>query len=901
MTYSPFVGREGDLGVLTSLLRAGVGGDGGVVLVEGAPGIGKTRLVEEALAGAGDLTVLSAAAREHERRTSYSLLARAVGGDVTADALRSNGADALGTIVDVIDERSAFGGVVVVLEDVHWADHASARGLWVLSRHVAHLPVVLVATYRSWPRTPVLEATIDRLLAEGATRLQLGPLAPAAARALLAGVADDDAVDAAVAAADGNPLLLTELAEAFRRAGGSSSAVSNVRTLVLEPLDGVSAEAADLVRVAAALGSSVEVPYLAAVTGKPVIDLVPLVVELIEAGLLIDRPDRLEFRSPVVRDAVYDATPVTERAELHRRAGRALASSGAPAAAVGTQLAAAGDPDAVDWLHRAAADLRSTAPEVAIDLLTSAAGLQGNAPERDRTMAELVAPLARAGRVHEAITLGIELLARGRLGRAELDVRSGLALAYERLGDRAEAAEEWTAAANLAGVEPARRASLLGLAAYARLLQGDQRRAEQLALEAYEGGRRLGATEPMSIALTTQALLAGASGHVGDAVELAEEAVVLQADAPIPWLGASTARHHLGLLLLDADDFDRAGEVLAEGRRTAGVHGSASYVPFYYWELASRALLMGRLDDAEAEAEAGLALADETGTRLGNARAHALLARVALHRGDFEGAREHLSRAEGDTSRVGRQLGVELVGWTRGLMLQAQGDLDAALQSVLEAWNESAPMRWFRSYRLLGPTLASMLATAGDRERAHDVAEVVAEGARRSGLAAARGAALRARGHAAGDVQVLVEAVEGYAAGPRPLELASAHEEAGLALLAARDRRRGSEHLRAARRLFEDHRATGDVARVRQALRAHGIRASRTSERPETGWGSLTPTELRVAGLVADGLSNRRVADELFLSRYTVETHLKRVFSKLGVSSRVELAWVARRELEPDR
>jgi DNA-binding CsgD family transcriptional regulator len=177
-------------------------------------------------------------------------------------------------------------------------------------------------------------------------------------------------------------------------------------------------------------------------------------------------------------------------------------------------------------------------------------------------------------------------------------------------------------------------------------------------------------------------------------------------------------------------------------------------------------------------------------------------------------------------------------------------------------------------------------AAVGESEVADEVASVVETGAARSGLPAAVGAARRARGHAAGDPDLLVAAVEAYEQGPRPIDLNEARAEAGAALIAAGRRREGGVLLRAA---VSELGASGDAQRVTAMLRGAGMRAARTRQRPESGWDSLTPTEVRVVGLVARGLSNRLVADELYLSRYTVETHLKHAFAKLGVSSRVEL------------
>ena len=153
------------------------------------------------------------------------------------------------------------------------------------------------------------------------------------------------------------------------------------------------------------------------------------------------------------------------------------------------------------------------------------------------------------------------------------------------------------------------------------------------------------------------------------------------------------------------------------------------------------------------------------------------------------------------------------------------------------------------------------------------------------------------RGLVDDDVDALVGSVGAYKAAARPYELARACEAAG-ASLGSGSREDGIASLRESIEIYEKLRATRDVARVEASLRALGVRRGRRSARrhPETGWQSLTPTERSVAQLVAEGLRNGEVADRLFVSRRTVETHLTHVFGKLAISSRTELVAMAGRQ-----
>jgi DNA-binding CsgD family transcriptional regulator len=165
-----------------------------------------------------------------------------------------------------------------------------------------------------------------------------------------------------------------------------------------------------------------------------------------------------------------------------------------------------------------------------------------------------------------------------------------------------------------------------------------------------------------------------------------------------------------------------------------------------------------------------------------------------------------------------------------------------------------------------------------------------------------RGQALRCRGLVEADPEILLQAVAEYRQCPHPLELAAACEDTGVHLALAKRLTEAVPLLDEAIRLYEDLGAVRDVRRVRAELRKHGVTRSgpRRRERPTTGWGSLTQTERKVAGLVAQRLSNPEVAERLFISRHTVESHLKHVYQKLSLRSRVELAAEAARHTAHD-
>jgi DNA-binding CsgD family transcriptional regulator len=193
---------------------------------------------------------------------------------------------------------------------------------------------------------------------------------------------------------------------------------------------------------------------------------------------------------------------------------------------------------------------------------------------------------------------------------------------------------------------------------------------------------------------------------------------------------------------------------------------------------------------------------------------------------------------------------------------------------------------------VLGPDLVRLAVQAGDDERAREVALAVEALAAANQVPSMTGAALRCRGLADDDAAILEDAVTACAAGPRPLELALAAADAGVAFgkQGRTDAARGL--LDRASGLFERLDATRDLARTDAALRALGIRRGRRGprQRPRTGWASLTPTELTVASLVVEGLTNPQIGARLFLSRRTAQTHLAHIFAKLDIGSRAALA-----------
>jgi DNA-binding CsgD family transcriptional regulator len=312
--------------------------------------------------------------------------------------------------------------------------------------------------------------------------------------------------------------------------------------------------------------------------------------------------------------------------------------------------------------------------------------------------------------------------------------------------------------------------------------------------------------------------------------------------------------------------------------------GDVTVLNSYQWRLVHLQFLDGNWDDAIAEGEAALAISRETGLRGIFVHGLALLAEITLHRNDLERAAAYLTINEGGSGEGYRTR-------ARGLLCEAQSDPVGALEALDQAWTQFAHAGFVVAYTEVGPDLVRLLVAAGDRARARHIVREIEMSADRQQTASARGAALRSRGLADDDPQVLLEAARVMNESPRLLARANTLRDAGLALSRTLDQDQGIALLEEALSVFEALGAEYDVRSVEASLRSAGVARGRRGRRarPATGWGALTKTELDVAALITRGLTARETGQRLFISPRTVETHVAHIFAKLGLSSRSEL------------
>jgi DNA-binding CsgD family transcriptional regulator len=343
------------------------------------------------------------------------------------------------------------------------------------------------------------------------------------------------------------------------------------------------------------------------------------------------------------------------------------------------------------------------------------------------------------------------------------------------------------------------------------------------------------------------------------------------------------------------DDLDSALEETSMRLAAAEREGRAWAV--HIW-LAWRGRLLfqaGRLDDGRANLDAALAMADVGGANVANAAGLLTLGRIGLHTGDDRlVATAHELAAERLDERLPSMR--QSLSWLRALEAAAHADPALALSHVTSDDAEGSGLPSLPRDITDDTQLVRIALAAGDRTRALDAVE---QAERRStdhpGIATMAGVAAHARGLFDRDPDAFAAAVECHRAGGRPLALASALEDAGSHAATGGHRSTAVQWLGEAFESYVRLGATRDAARTRKRLRELGVRRRVGTQRREAGWSGLTESELRVARLAAGGLTNRQIGERLFLSPHTVSSHLRHTFTKLDISSRVELVKIATR------
>jgi ATP/maltotriose-dependent transcriptional regulator MalT len=657
-------------------------------------------------------------------------------------------------------------------------------------------------------------------------------------------------------------------------------------------------DAARVVKVAAVLGPCFSVDVLSDVLGEPVGALLMAIDEAVAAGAFVVFPTTVGFRHEAVRDALYAEVPEPTRRALHRQIGTTLLGRGGSAVAAAPHLlesAREGDCITLDCLDRASAEALDNSPTAAADLALRALTL--TLPTDERRLARglfTVDALVRAQRLEEAAALARSVLVDPALAA---DARAQLRLTLSSILFGRGLPAEAVAEAEKVLAEPDLDESLYAGAEISRLFailaEADLSRARRLAESILAGEPECRGDAALAGALMALSFLAWRDGQVADTLGLLRAAVRRAERGPVE---GRRVHPHLCLAakLTALGEFEDADGAVTQGESGTTATGDTVWASAPEVFRARLRLAAGRLDEARAHAEAGLLHAEATGCRFFVPMALSVLAAVALQRGDIPDAVRHLARCQAEPPSTRAVFGPTIYAWVEAQLAAAAGDRERARRVLAKDGMEMAGVASLLVEEAAAAAFLVRLAlAAGDRSQAQAVVVCAQRLATHPGdggtsYPALTAAAEHARGLLERDPHILLLAAATHR---HPWAAASALEDAGTVLAERSDVSGATGCWERSLDAYQACGATRDSSRVRARLREAGVRRRhwRHTDRPISGWGSLTEGELRVADLVAEGLTNPQVGERMFVSRHTVDFHLRQIFRKLAISSRVDL------------
>lgn len=915
----PVFGRHDELSRLDEMVTAAAAGSGRAVLIEGEAGIGKSHLassIEARARTSGFIVAVGGADELDQDRPGrvLSALSSTLGvplGELAPGASPKEGPAGdpayavVERFVDLVEDHAAARPVLLVAEDLHWADELSLRGLAAVLRRVGTIGLAVVATARPAPRPPGLARIRSLFDGQQFCLLPLGGLdatAVAGMVAALTGGAPGPALTGRLAATGGNPLFVSELiraldeTDALRIESGIAEATSDElpESLVAALARRIAAlpeVTAGLVRVASLLGSRFSLEELSIVAGQPVVEVAADLRPAVDAALIVGDGNHLTFRHDLVREAVAAELTPAIRTDLHAAAGRGLAAAGAPAARVANQFALGarpGDLTAVEWLMRAADEASHLDTAAAVGYLERALELAPPAwPGRTVAEARLVELLAWIGRADDARGLAGALLDRSVSPAEEAAGRRALAAVLATVGELDAAADQLEKAVAVDGEDGnVLRCAAAGM----RVISGtiEPAVARTLATQFVDASR----PDLACWARNTLAVAAVAEGRYDEMLDHARIASGLLERTWTAPLGFLIPHAWLGAAHYNVDDFDGAARAAAQTLALGERRGDVGLVLHALALQVGLSWTRGEWDDAAAVLTAAFDLTEETNVGVHLLFFHGVAALIALARGDRQAAEAHCDAGDAIWGRGGRHpFGLDVLTAARAELLEVDGDDAGALALLRAMWDQTAGLRGLIQWRTIAPRLARLARLAEDHGTAQAVADSAGELAARTSSRSAGAAAARARAYADDDVDLAVAAALDLDATGRVVDAAATREEAAQMLLAADRLPEARPQLEEAAGLHARTGATAHLARVDALLREMGVRRRRSSPGAATsGWDALSPKELEVVTLVAEGLSNPQIGERLFISRRTVESHLSHVFTKLDLSNRTQLA-----------
>jgi ATP/maltotriose-dependent transcriptional regulator MalT len=911
----PIRGRAGELKVIGALVSAVAQGRGGVLVIEGPPGIGKSRLLTEVLTLADKRGVRSLFGEAFEYQQTvpfFSLFMATLRADPPvgdAEALRRLGGSAdlrywvVHDLADAIYAAAAHRPLVILLEDIHWADNGTLLAL----RSLAVRPdaaVLWVLTARTGAGGPAMQETMSVLQRANATFVRLGAIAPEAVADMV-----QDAVRAKAdvsllnlaAKAHGNPFLVSELVgglgeeDRLTVSGGRAVVTGDglprrLGATMHQRLDLLSGEASEVVRVAAVLPDRFSAGLLAAMLDRQPVSLLSALEEAVRADLFVDDGERLRFRHDLLREATRQSLPQSLGRAMERQSASVMLGLGAAPAEVATQLARSaepGDMEAVDALRQAAQSVGHSDASAAADLSKRALELlPADHAELGSLVAETVEWLNRASRYDEAQALADSALTTELSQDDEAEIRLRMAAGIE---DPEQRIAEIRRALQMGGINDISRPRHQAWLAYFEVVNGLHVDASAAGVAA-AAARETGDLEARVVSETALALIDYQDGYAVRALQRMDEVEVLTHSGE-PTFGGIYAAKRRASVIVCVGSLEEARAQVAEGTEKAHRERNAMALPGWTHLGGMVNAAAGSLAAARGTIEA-LPRREWANDTEVNIERILVLAEVAVRTGERKLLQDLVSEALGlyhSTSPLlscGAAYVVALAAWHRG-------DVHDAVRWLGRQNTRVITPLWpnvFDQLTLMS-RVASAVGDAGLRARVLQSIEVLER--ERPGVALFAAVAQQARGILESDADALLEAANVLGTW-RPLLYAGAAEDAGAELARAGRDEEAIESLNSAFDTFVECEALADARRVGRALRQFGVERRIVAPRAKTGWDSLTDSELKVINLIAEGATYRSVAQQLHLSTHTVKTHVHNAFAKLSITSGAQLAQLMR-------
>lgn len=897
-------GRDREIALITTLLHhVAEAGHAGSVVIRGSGGIGKTALLEETArrAIAAGFSVARSKADEGDQIAPMAplLLALRSGNPpiVSREAFeslapyRDDPLWLIDRVIGILEDRAFETPVLIALDDVQWADRLTLSCLRIMPPRLAGLPIVWALASRD-PSSALIDLSefANSDLVE-THQIYLETLSDDAIERIAAdhlGSAVEPNLRQLLKSADGNPFFAVELVDGLSHAASRTeqgSLPARLRTRVARRISALSPAAQTVARLGSVFGRPFTIEDLRAVCGLEDADLLRAVDETISEGILKSEGGAIAFRHDLLRQAVYESLEPPIRNDFHGVILEYLTSAGrARIEAVPHAIATSrdGGAAAVAVLVEASRSIATSMPSVAARLAQRAhAMVSENDPTWFDVGEAVLDVLAQCRFGGPVIDLADRLAEKARDSDAYASLQTRIAWPLWYMGQFGEIVRRADLVRDRNGVSPSLSAQMNAFHALALSNGSDYQSALDAATTALDQSRALGVLSAETTSLRALSEASINDGRYDNALGYLRQIE--------PAEKANTTVQEI-LLLQFLDRYDESAERLQQAHREleSGTGPRAADVAFaQLWHDYSA----GNFDDAEADALTLINDSEEVHENIYRVEGRLVLSRLRQLHGDFAGATRHIAIAEEGAS--GCEMQSLLMSVAKTFVLANQADYASALpyiREVVRAQEGRHRWRWQPGWLVAAARTAVRGNDAQLAEETLQLAEQLAQ--RNPNIATIVGILEHLRGLTHRDLQALQRATKLLEDSPCKFMLGDALADYGEELLARGHRSAAVAVFERAMERFTSLGAHCDVDRVSHLLHRAGAKKSRMKPpagKPLTGWESLTRTEQRVARLISEGHTNRSAAHALALSANTIATHLRAIFGKLGVNSRVQL------------